>query len=126
MLISLYRRVRMTETLHQKQWRFMRQLVELVDFADHHGYELTGGELWRTPEQMAINAAKGSGILHSLHGDRLAIDLNAFKGGKFLQTVLDYEPLGKFWESLAVDSAWGGRFTKPDADHFSIAYDGRK
>lgn len=116
----------MSETLHQKQWRFLTQLSELVDWCAHHGYELTAGELYRTPEQAALNAAKGIGITNSLHTQRLAADLNLFKGGVFCTKLEDYLPLGMFWEALSPDSCWGGRFTKPDADHFSIAHDGRK
>lgn len=111
----------MSETLRQKQSRFVRLVARLIDFATAQGFELTFGETWRTPEQAALNAAKGIGIRNSLHCDRLAVDFNLFRGGKLTQ---DYKPLGEYWESLAPDCRWGGRFG--DSPHFSIEHGGRK
>ena len=114
-----------TETLRAKQARFMRSLARLIDYAFSAGYELTGGELYRTPEQAAINARSGAGIANSLHTQRLAIDLMLFKDGVYLTNSLDYEPLGVFWESLGTDYAWGGRFRpKIDGNHFSLMHNG--
>jgi len=116
----------MSETLRQKQSRFIRYLGDLIDFAYEAGFELTGGELYRTPEQAALNASSGAGIKNSLHTLRLAVDLHLFKDGVFLEHSEDYKPLGVFWESLAVDCVWGGRFSKPDGNHFSITHNGVK
>jgi hypothetical protein len=103
----------------------MKMLPRLIDFAYANGYELTGGELFRTHEQAALNAADGKGIANSLHIDRLAIDLQLFKNGVYLMETFEYAPLGVFWESLGVDHCWGGRFhDRPDADHFSITHNG--
>lgn len=111
----------MTETLRQKQSRFARYVGMLIEWADLQGYELTFGETWRTPEQAALNASKGIGIKNSLHCDRLAVDFNLFRGDKL---TADYRPLGEYWESLASDCRWGGRFGDPP--HFSIEHGGRK
>lgn len=96
----------------------------LIQWAYRQGYALTFGDAYRTQEQAAANAASGSGIARSLHCDRLAIDLNLFRDGVYLTNTQEYEPLGEFWESLG--GAWGGRFRKPDGNHFSLAYGGRK
>lgn len=109
-------------TLGQKQRLFTRMLADLIRFAYEHGYELTVGEAYRTPEQAALNAASGKGIANSLHTVRLAIDLNLFKDGQFLQTTEDHKPLGEFWESIG--GAWGGRFR--DGNHYSLEWEGRK
>jgi len=114
----------MSETLRQKQSRFVRLVGLLIQYAYAHGYELTFGEAWRTPEQAARNAAAGRGIRSSLHIDRLAIDLNLFRAGKFLDQSEDHRPLGEYWESLAPDCRWGGRFG--DGNHYSIEHGGRK
>jgi len=111
----------MSETLREKQSRFTRYVGMLIEWADLQGYELTFGETWRTPEQAALNAAKGIGIKNSLHCDRLAVDFNLFRGGKL---TADHRPLGEYWESLAPDCRWGGRFGDPP--HFSIEHGGRK
>ena len=109
-------------TLGEKQRDFPVMLAALVTWAYANGYELTLGEAWRTPEQAALNASKGIGIANSLHCERLAIDLNLFRNGEFLTRLEDYLPLGEKWESLG--GSWGGRFTSPDADHFSLEHNG--
>ncbi|MDE2097845.1 MAG: M15 family metallopeptidase [Patescibacteria group bacterium] len=111
-------------TVGELQRKFAGMVGKLIDFAYAQGYELTFGEAYRTPEQAQLNAKAGTGIANSLHCIRLAVDLNLFKDGAFLAKVSDYLPLGEFWESLG--GAWGGRFERPDADHFSLAYGGRK
>lgn len=117
----------MTE-LRTKQARFVRLVAKLIDYAYANGYELAFGEAWRTAEQAAWNAQKkGTGIVNSLHCDRLAIDLNLFRNGTYLDGSEHHRPLGKYWETLAEDCAWGGRFKpKPDGNHYSLTYDGRK
>ena len=109
-------------TLGQAQRKFTKMVALLILYAYERGYELTWGEAYRTPEQAKLNAAKGSGIANSLHCDRLAVDFNLFKDGKYLTKTEDYRELGEFWESIG--GAWGGRFN--DGNHFSLAYGGRK
>lgn len=119
----------MTKTLGEKQREFTRLVALLIDFAYSRNYELTLGEAYRTPEQAALNAKKGTGIANSLHTQRLAIDLNLFKNGKYCTDSREYEPLGKYWESLSsseFECCWGGRFRKPDGNHFSITHNGIK
>jgi D-alanyl-D-alanine carboxypeptidase len=112
------------ETLRQKQSRFVLMFAGLIEYAYSMGYEMTFGEAYRTPEQCAINAANGKGIANSLHKDRLAVDVNLFLGGKWLDKTADHEPLGIWWESIG--GTWGGRFSKPDGNHYSISHEGRK
>lgn len=77
---------------------------------------------------LAVDAATGP---RSLHRDGLAIDLPMVKEDGSYGTYDDYLPLGLYWES--VGGAWGGRFdlnadgvAKDDANHFSLAYGGRR
>lgn len=97
-------------------------VADLVVWAYANGYELTYGEAYRTPEQAALNAAKGIGIRNSLHTDRLAVDFNLFRDGKFLSSTEAHRPLGEFWESIG--GTWGGHFK--DGNHYSLAWGGRK
>lgn len=113
-------------TLREKQSLFMKLLPRLLDYIYEQGYEVTGGELWRTPEQAAINAERGVGTSTSLHLDRLAIDLNLFKDGKFLTSTEAHRQFGEYWESLDPLCCWGGRFSRPDGNHYSITHGGRK
>jgi hypothetical protein len=112
-------------TLGEKQRLFTRLVGKLIEFAYANGYELTFGDAYRSPEQAKLNAAAGKGIVNSLHCERLAIDLNLFRHGQYLTASEDYKPLGEFWETLGEDCAWGGRFSKPDGNHFSIKHAGR-
>lgn len=112
------------ETLRQKQSRFVRMFAEFVLWVYQQGYELTDGEAWRTPEQAAWNAAHGVGIPNSLHLIRLARDVNLFRNGVWLKTTEDHLPLGLEWERRG--GTWGGRFQSGDANHYSLAHEGRK
>jgi len=111
-------------TLGQKQRKFTRMIALLIMHAYENGYELTFAEAYRTPEQAALNAKAGKGISTSLHLDRLAVDFNLFKDGVYLTATEDHRPLGEFWESIG--GSWGGRFSRPDGNHYSLEHGGRK
>jgi hypothetical protein len=111
-------------TLREQQSLFVTLIAQFVDWVYEQGYELTFSEAWRSPQEAAVQAAAGAGVVNSLHTMRLAIDLNLFKDGVLLTQVSDYEPLGVQWESMNPLARWGGRFTRPDADHFSLTYGG--
>jgi hypothetical protein len=105
--------------LVRAQQRFTWMYGQLINETYRQGYAITQGEIWRTPEQAALNASKGLGIKNSLHCDRLAADLNIWKNGALItppQSVVAY------WETLG--GAWGGHFGDPS--HFSLGYHGRK
>lgn len=110
-------------TLSEKQQLFVVLVGQLIEFASSKGMRLTFGEVYRTPEQAALNAKKGSGITNSLHTQRLAVDFNLFVNGQYKTLTEDYRVLGEYWESLG--GTWGGRFTKnPDGNHFSLEHNG--
>ena len=111
-------------TLREQQSAFVLNVAKLIQWAYANGYELTFSDAYRSPEAAAINAQNKTGIANSLHTQRLAIDLNLFRSGALLSSVADYLPLGKYWESIDPLCTWGGRFSKPDADHFSMTRDG--
>jgi hypothetical protein len=119
-------------TLGEKQRVFTRNVAKLITWAYEQGFEITFGEAWRTPEQAALNAKKGSGISTSLHISRLAIDLNLFRDGRFLVKSEDHRPLGTYWKSLNPLNCWGGDFKDsrglpaPDGNHYSMSHAGAK
>ncbi|HCI6750887.1 TPA: M15 family metallopeptidase [Klebsiella quasipneumoniae subsp. quasipneumoniae] len=108
--------------LSEKQQLFTQMIAQLIAWAADHGMRLTFGEAYRTPEQAALNARKGSGIRNSLHTQRLAVDFNLFINGVYQTDSAAYLPLGEFWESIG--GSWGGRFSKPDGNHFSLEHEG--
>lgn len=106
-------------TLREQQSLFMRLLPRLIDFAHEAGYDLTLGDGYRDPRVFGhMGEKKGYGRANSQHKQRLAIDLNLFKDGKFLQDTEDHRPLGEYWESLHPSCSWGGRFR--DGNHYSL------
>lgn len=105
-------------TLRERQEIFARNVSRLIERAFDLDYTATLGEAYRTKEQAEWYAERGIGIKNSLHCDRLAIDLNLFRGGVYLQFDRDYKPLGDFWEMLHPDNKWGGWFS--DGNHFEM------
>lgn len=110
--------------LGQKQELFMRLLPRLIDKAYELGYQLRGGELLRPQLVAETYAAEGKGISNSLHLKKLAIDLNLFKDGVWLKDSRDHKPLGEYWKSLHPLCRWGGDFSKPDGNHYSVEHEG--
>ena len=137
--------------LSDKQKRFTRLIHKLMAYGWDLGYEFTYGEALRSDEQAYINSigfegreklaalvekafpelavrirnnGKANGILMSIHQDKLAVDLNLFKGGDYLEQTEDHRILGEYWETLGPDCRWGGKFR--DGNHYSLEYQGRK
>ncbi len=69
-----------------------------------------------------LYAKQGKGIVNSLHRKRLAVDINLFKGNKFLSETESYREIGEYWESLHPLNRWGGRFQ--DGNHFEMKEEG--
>lgn len=111
------------ETLRQKQSRFVKMVVDLLDFGHTRGYEFTFGDAFRHPLLHGeLGVKKSYSSAWSNHKIKLAIDLNLFKDGKYLTNTKDHEPLGLYWESIG--GSWGGRFE--DGNHYSLEHEGRK
>ena len=109
------------ETLREKQSRFALMVARLILHANELGYQLTLGDAYRDPRVFgAMGAAVGYGQARSAHKQRLAIDLNLFKGGEFLSGTAAHRPLGEWWE--AQGGVWGGRFH--DGNHYSLEHGG--
>lgn len=104
--------------LSQLQQLFARDTIELFKEINGLGYTFTYGEAMRSPEQAEIYAKEGKGIADSLHCKRLAIDINLFKDGVYLDKTEDYAEIGQYWESLHPTNRWGGRFKHADGNHF--------
>jgi len=96
-------------SLREKQSEFARMVPLLILYAYELGYEITLGDAWAQSED-------GHHKVNSKHYVRLAIDLNLFKNGKYLEETEDHRPLGEFWES--VGGTWGGRFD--DGNHYEL------
>lgn len=104
-------------TLREKQSKFARMVADLIIQAYSMGYEVTLGDAYRDPRLHGdIGIKKGYGEAKSFHKPRLAIDLNLFKDGKYLDGTEYHKPLGEWWEQQG--GTWGGRFR--DGNHYSL------
>ena len=107
-------------TLGEKQRRFMPMVAELIEYAYSNGYELTLGDGYRDPRLHGqVGEKKGYGHPKSAHKQRLAIDLNLFKGGVYLTDGSGHDVLHDYWDTL------GGAPRIPhDLNHYSLEYGG--
>lgn len=107
-------------SLVQEQAAFLLDAGKLVAYATEQGFVVTGGELWRTPEQQQVYVKTGrSKTMKSNHLRRLAIDLNFFREGRLVATKAELAGLGSYWESLNPANRWGGNFKSlVDTPHF--------
>jgi hypothetical protein len=109
-------------SLLTKQHIFALKTAYFIEYLNSIGYKVTFGEAYRTKEQAEIYAKEGLGIVHSLHCDRLAVDLNLFDlDDKMLTTFDEIKPFGEHWEQNGPEYRWGGRFKHlVDLNHFEM------
>ena len=107
-------------SLNQEQAAFLLDACKLIQYATEQGWTVTGGELYRTPEQQEIYLKTGrSKTMASNHLKRCAIDLNFFKDGKLVYDIPTLKPVGDYWESLHPCNSWGGNWSSfKDVPHF--------
>lgn len=106
-----------------QQASFLLDVGKLIQRATDMGFIVTGGELWRSPEQQQIYVRTGrSKTMQSRHLERMAVDLNFFTidGNTLVYDASVLAPIGLFWESLHPLNSWGGNGTSiKDVPHFS-------
>lgn len=107
------------------QFSFLIDVCKLITEAEKQGFIVSGGELFRTPEQQDIYIKNGkSKTKNSYHLKRLAIDLNFFKPSiknEFVLTMekINLQKIGDYWESLNPKNSWGGNWSSfLDTPHF--------
>lgn len=108
-------------SLRSRQVIFLKNVAKLIEFGNLlPGYELTGGEMWRSPEQQAFYYAKGlTKTKYSKHQDRLAIDLNVFVNGIYMSDKETFKPLAEYWKKLHPDNVSGYQWNW-DYNHFQM------
>ena len=114
-------------SLSVKQREFTRKVAELINYAYARGIECTFGDTYRDARVHGdFGCKKSYSASKSTHKLRLAVDLNLFVNGEYIQDGANeaYTILGEFWEQVHPDARWGGRFD--DANHFSFEHWGCK
>lgn len=105
-------------SLREKQSEFAKMAAKLILHAFEQGYEVTLGDAFRDPRLHGLMGERmGYGAAKSFHKHRLAIDLNLFKDGVFLDSTEAHRPLGEWW--IAQGGTWGGNFSRADGNHYS-------
>jgi len=99
-------------TRQQKQAKFSLMVAQLIIFAYNKGHEIALGHAYRC-DDCPIGAE------NSFHKKCLAIDLNLFRNGVYLERTEDHAFLGKYWKELDPENTWGGDFKNPDGNHYS-------
>jgi len=107
-------------TMVEQQAAFLKDVAKLIEAAETFGLVVTAGELYRSQYQQDFYVKTGaSKVNHSIHQDRMAIDLNFFKNGVLTYKLEDTKAMGDFWELLNSQNKWGGRWKDPvDTPHF--------
>lgn len=113
------------KTTGEAQRLFMRLLPRLLDYIHAQGYECTIGDAYRDPRVFGeIGERLGYGHARSGHKRRLAIDLNLFKNGVYLQKTEDHVPIGTWWKKQHPLCRSGIDFD--DGNHYSLEWEGIK
>lgn len=112
--------------LVERQHVFAGNIARLILHAIGLGYQVAGGEWWRSYYEAQRLEGLGLGTATSLHCERLAFDLILRRDGKWLRFTEDYAALGAYWKGLDKLNRWGGDFIRKDGNHFSMEYQGRK
>lgn len=112
--------------LGEKQELFSQLYSHLIQYAIKSGYSVRMGDVFRDPRVHGKPGhKKGYSAAYSCHKWKIAGDINLFKDGKYLTGTEDHRPLGEYWESLHPLCRWGGRFKKPDGNHYSLTHQGK-
>ncbi len=112
--------------LSEKRILFSRLISRLVLWAADEGYDLAYDQVKRSEAEAKANAAKGTGISNSLHLVGLAGDLNLYINGVYQPTTEAHKAIGAKWKSMHPLCRWGGDFSKPDGNHYSLEHNGVK
>lgn len=111
--------------LGEQQRLFAKLVPRLMDKILQSGYEFTLGDAFRDPRVFGeIGEHQGYGHPKSAHKRRLAIDLNLFKDGVYLDKTEHHKAFGAWWKKQHKLCRWGGDFE--DGNHYSMERDGVK
>ena len=86
---------------------FTRNVSRLLEYAESLGYECAIAYVKRCQSCKV-------GKKHSKHKDCLAVDIDLYIDGVWLDKTEHHAELGEYWERIG--GAWGGRFM--DGNHY--------
>jgi hypothetical protein len=123
-------------TLRQKQSLFVSMIGQLILWSYQQGFEFTFSDGSIDPFRKVrlkdgTTVAGARDLVHmedGLHYRRLAMDLNLFIDGVWIQDGDHpaWKSIGTKWEGMHPLAAWGGRFKSRDSNHFSLRDGGKE
>ena len=130
-------------SLRERQSLFAVLLAELIAWISKQGWAVTLADgsvdtprKFRAEDGRVFWATDAHHMPGSLHYQRLAQDLNLFVDGAWISRASPvWAAIGEKWLSLHPDCSWGGDWDEDhrpfepgegDANHFSIAFGGKK
>ena len=99
-------------SLRKRQSEFAARVPALINKAIELGFDVTLGDAYRYPDCPY-------GAINSKHKERLAIDLNLFINGEYIEDDRGHAELGAWWESQG--GTWGGAWSIKDYNHYQAA-----
>jgi hypothetical protein len=112
-------------TLREARCAFSAALIELLT-ALPEGCEFAFDEV---TERLTEKDPTSDHMAGSLHHLGLAADILLYFNGKYATQTESYTFLGEKWEAIGrrrnLPLAWGGRFQRPDGNHFSLKWNGK-
>jgi hypothetical protein len=113
----------MASELRKRQHRFAMLVPRLIDKAHELGFAVTLGDAYRDPRVHGdLGERKSYSHPKSAHKVRLALDLNLFRKGEYLEGTEAHKPLGEWWKKQDPLARWGGDFG--DGNHYSFEWEG--
>lgn len=107
-------------TLKEARILYTEGLIKLIVWGNQHpDWQIALGRDFDEANEK-VRHMKGS-----LHYIGLANDLALYVKGEYQETTEAYYILGQHWETMNKEFRWGGRFKKPDGNHFSMAWEGK-
>lgn len=107
------------KTERQQQSLFALLIAHLILWAFDQGMEVTCGDFFDAD-------GDGGHMKGTVHGHKMAADLNLYLGGVYQEDSRAHKPLGDYWKTLHPLCRWGGDFRKPDGNHYSLEWKGKK
>ena len=112
-------------TLSELQQEFTQKIGILIQRAYELGFGLTFGDAYRDPRVHGfVGEKKSYSAANSVHKQRLAVDFNIFKNGKFLEgkeAEDAHSRLHDEWDELG-----GAERINKDTNHYSYSYNGMR
>ena len=113
--------------LGAKQELFSELEAKLILHAISIGFKVRGGDAFRDPRTNGeMGVKKGYGHKNSCHKLKLARDLNLMKNGRLVTSTAGHKELGEWWKKQHELCRWGGDFSKPDGNHYSLEHNGHR